>query len=1749
MSDFLDDLASGVGSLFLGEDPKEARKRGLGEQLAGAPSRGIEAGAMFSQLGDVQDLQAGITGEFAGEEIPLWQRLLGVFGSSGVFVGAVIPTGNLMLRRRRMLEAALNHPYHSTEAARLGRRGGGIPDSIRRLMGADQWRRGLTFTDEPLNPNAQIIAGLNRSAPDDDILYGTLGRFTARVTQLDDNGDDWGHLARGVRDIGDVSNMSDAERRAAELAATPSVKDRQQATRSSARKGLFANYEDAKETERAGLFAKLEDAKTAPDAPMWVDLASGRLRSLGSRLVAEVDEHRMGTALYNSPLDAEHRSAAYELARFHNSIKNGRLQGKGVKKTEKLWSAFRAGEDIGPDGWKTLEDAIVRHADITQPFMHPEFALHPALSLSKVNLETGAASLKVLPFHRVTLDRASEKLMNDRLSAMLSTDSGRLWFSETVAENYRRFFDEYVTVEDIDNWKDWYPQARADLERVAGETGFNSRKLVAIASIVSAGETWETNVPKAVEVAKLIQREVDAAGTNRKGLVDRIKRLAGSELNVKMSGDDTIRAMIVQLGIAGDNIDDQVDDFFQGVTGVRPNKAAADEARAAGFLAEGEKPLKLKGIKDRFEAGDDMVALIYKRQLANDFQSLKQPSFDDAIWRSTEDDVLDRALAMARIMTGDLGFDVNPGDTVRRLLPVVSDRQAFKIGIGFSMNPGTWFSSNRGGYDAMSQGIRLAAAQLSEATGRFITPEQLQAITWMSYRDAAQVSSKIPGVVDQDTSIWRRGWRIDSKAKAGWGSDLGGPALSLGYRNVTDVLLGTDNPVGMVPVAAYKSMWKNLEKTLGKQDLARASKGGLKGFDVNVQLNPDGTFAVGAASDASLPSNAYLTPFFDDDGFQIFAPSRPTRVQNTQEYLTDTVASTARDDLDPSGGMLGNIGGTIVPSVVYDRITETLANGEGVTWWALPLKDNSDNVIDPRALIAERLEALRNRGVNVSWEFVETPHTGYSTPLKHADRDELVWGADPVEVAAEPEKWSKVADLEQRQGVLIFGDTEQIATYLRTPDVEGTAVVSGTAARQQAAKASTADGPTMLAEPNTAYERDPWKGQLMAEAYERMPVVTKTPEWRAAYDSFTRETVDQALTMTRDEGIVIKFVDEDPYPNMEAMFADVRDNRQLLVFKTQPGDHPVAGEPLDLSVFDGKVINTSDTPPMLNDLFRAVHDYYGHYAISTNFGRNGEDIAWAHHAAMYSDEAVPAMTMESRAQNSALIYSRSSRQADLFKKLIANESTMVDEANRLLDEGNFDLPRGPAVLPARADSVDGQYVRLFRSFAMNPDTGEELLSSADDFAGDQWFANRWWTTDPTYAMSFGPLKVVDWTKKTGGVRPEHYVKEIVLPRAVYDRLNPEADELIGFGSSPSSTRFVPAEIEEIFGSVAVDRYTGDWYDDHLNRSVQYNLAQRGSETWQPGATRYRDGDGNRVRWEPLTLTREQMSTDYEFAPQKAGIPPAFLMEDTGALVFNHRMPATIAHGGGLRPVEQVPEVLVFTPDGVQPPGGYRRAHIMSFTDGDTVGWTATTRGDDARPNTLKVFAPYDGGQGTLFSYIEQLESKLTSPGTREFQVVDAPDGTKIVDRRAAVAFASPRDLKTVEVRTSLSGKDGLDSAKFEVRKRSKNGKLLKTENFPADQVEVTVRDGELPQVTFGHSTHAPLKGRPVRGETVRFTRASKSSPWKPVNAKVGDRTLLRPLEEARVVLEELGSRKGVQLAGADDVELNVETDVDGSEVV
>lgn len=150
--------------------------------------------------------------------------------------------------------------------------------------------------------------------------------------------------------------------------------------------------------------------------------------------------------------------------------------------------------------------------------------------------------------------------------------------------------------------------------------------------------------------------------------------------------------------------------------------------------------------------------------------------------------------------------------------------------------------------------------------------------------------------------------------------------------------------------------------------------------------------------------------------------------------------------------------------------------------------------------------------------------------------------------------------------------------------------------------------------------RGPEIGRLYVNA---SPFITTLA--KVAYRQFAKQ-VERQFHELVTSGISVFYQDDDPYEDASAMMADVRDNRRLKIYRTAaPFEHPLL---------------TNEQ----NNMFRAVHDFHGHYMTGRDFSRHGEEAAWVRHSQMFTGLARRAMTSETRGQNSAFIWVNGGRE-------------------------------------------------------------------------------------------------------------------------------------------------------------------------------------------------------------------------------------------------------------------------------------------------------------------------------------------------------------------------------------------------------------------------------------------------------------------------------------------------------------------------
>ena len=182
----------------------------------------------------------------------------------------------------------------------------------------------------------------------------------------------------------------------------------------------------------------------------------------------------------------------------------------------------------------------------------------------------------------------------------------------------------------------------------------------------------------------------------------------------------------------------------------------------------------------------------------------------------------------------------------------------------------------------------------------------------------------------------------------------------------------------------------------------------------------------------------------------------------------------------------------------------------------------------------------------------------------------------------------------------------------------------------------------------------------VACAYEEMKHAPNNKEVKKAYRALAIETESQFFNLPH--WLTVDFDSkESHYSKPSDAIRDIQENSHLYVTPTDGNfgsdkEFNAAGNPLLAK--SGAYI--SGKRALINDLFRVVHDFHGHYRGKNGFRALGEENAFRYHCGMFSAEAQKALTTETRGQNSWLNfgpYGEMNRKASQENTIFADQKT------------------------------------------------------------------------------------------------------------------------------------------------------------------------------------------------------------------------------------------------------------------------------------------------------------------------------------------------------------------------------------------------------------------------------------------------------------------------------------------------------------
>lgn len=187
---------------------------------------------------------------------------------------------------------------------------------------------------------------------------------------------------------------------------------------------------------------------------------------------------------------------------------------------------------------------------------------------------------------------------------------------------------------------------------------------------------------------------------------------------------------------------------------------------------------------------------------------------------------------------------------------------------------------------------------------------------------------------------------------------------------------------------------------------------------------------------------------------------------------------------------------------------------------------------------------------------------------------------------------------------------------------------------RDAARVYAANAGIELREPSQYAQADPERGARIAAEFDKLQHAPSDPAVKAAYRALIDETLAQYQAV-KSMGLKIERIEpgQNPYPGGPREVLQDLEKGHLWFYPTEAGfgsGADTTGNPL----LEETAESIGGKPLLANDVFRIVHDIFGHFKEGFGFGPSGEENAWQSHVRMYSPLAARAMTTETRGQNS-----------------------------------------------------------------------------------------------------------------------------------------------------------------------------------------------------------------------------------------------------------------------------------------------------------------------------------------------------------------------------------------------------------------------------------------------------------------------------------------------------------------------------------
>lgn len=173
---------------------------------------------------------------------------------------------------------------------------------------------------------------------------------------------------------------------------------------------------------------------------------------------------------------------------------------------------------------------------------------------------------------------------------------------------------------------------------------------------------------------------------------------------------------------------------------------------------------------------------------------------------------------------------------------------------------------------------------------------------------------------------------------------------------------------------------------------------------------------------------------------------------------------------------------------------------------------------------------------------------------------------------------------------------------------------------------------------NAVLHMDPVVCRSIANWYDAAPLTAGTKDEALQYQILKEDTLDQ-YELLRENGVEIEpwLSEGQPYTSSAELSQQLHADNKLYVFLTANGhgqgsDTESVGRPDGHPMLEPSPVVSRGVTFLYNDLFRAVHDAFGHAARGNRFTARGEFMASWDHMKMYRPECHPVLLSETVGQ-------------------------------------------------------------------------------------------------------------------------------------------------------------------------------------------------------------------------------------------------------------------------------------------------------------------------------------------------------------------------------------------------------------------------------------------------------------------------------------------------------------------------------------